>query len=275
MNFTDNTCNQYGGAISLVNAELDAISSGITYSNNIANANAFTNNLHSQVPDEYSDIDNTLQFNITKELIAVKNVYDSIYPQTDDLYPFTPNNVICYVKQSNSGTKDGSSWTNAHIKLQNCLDDLSVTGGEIWVETGTYTPSRVPDWKIAVGKTQSKHKSFILYPNIRLYGGFAGTETSREQRDFAKNPTHLSCQITATLQCSEIMMAEDNTIVDGFIFIDSGLGSTRRRLANSISVAEVLSSTSTQPGAGIWSNSTNIIVANSIFYKLFSGGKGK
>eukprot|EP00486_Rosalina_sp_Unknown_P016138 CAMPEP_0201594902 /NCGR_PEP_ID=MMETSP0190_2-20130828/192075_1 /ASSEMBLY_ACC=CAM_ASM_000263 /TAXON_ID=37353 /ORGANISM="Rosalina sp." /LENGTH=1261 /DNA_ID=CAMNT_0048054691 /DNA_START=127 /DNA_END=3908 /DNA_ORIENTATION=- len=69
-------------------------------------------------------------------------------------------------------------------------------------------------------------------------------------------------------------MAEDNTIVDGFIFKDAGFGTVRRRLANSISVAEVLSSTATQPGAGILSNSTNIIVANSIFLKLFSGGKG-
>eukprot|EP01083_Nonionella_stella_P279470 950668_1 len=78
-------------------------------------------------------------------------------------------------------------------------------------------------------------------------------------------------------------MAADNTIIDGFIFKDSQNdgSSDKRRLytqstggANSISVEDVLTSTSTVVGAGIYTNSTNIKVTNSIFYKLFSKGKG-
>eukprot|EP01083_Nonionella_stella_P218219 782716_1 len=69
-------------------------------------------------------------------------------------------------------------------------------------------------------------------------------------------------------------MAADDAIIDGFIFINAGYGITRRRLANSIDIQTVLSSTSDKVGSGIFSNSTTISVVNSIFYKLLSTGKG-
>ncbi len=114
--------------------------------------------------------------------------------------------------------------------------------------------------------------------NNRIYGGFSGIKTSRLERNYTKNPTYLSCKLNPNNYCNEILIAADNCIVDGFIFIDAqrSSGVTRRRLKNSVSdsVEEILSSRSVQHGGGIYSNSTNITVVNSIFYMLYSAGKG-
>ena len=252
----------------------------VGYSGNTANENSLTNNFYSKGEDSYSDTDASLNFDITQQLYDIKNNYDMIYPETDK-YPFISNIEICYVRENNpNSNKNGSSWDTAFVKVQACIDYLYTIspndGGEVWVAKGTYLPNKVPDWRKAIGDTHNKYKSITLRANIRLYGGFNGTETDRNQRDFYKNPTYLSCQLTNSLQCYQIIHAADNTTVDGFIFKDAGKGpiTTRRRLANSISIEYVLASTSSFLGSGIWSNSTNIIVANSIFLQLFAK-KGK
>ena len=54
---------------------------------------------------------------------------------------------------------------------------------QIWVAAGTYTPA---EWGGDRGAT------FQLINNVALYGGFAGTETSPDQRDWGTNETILS-----------------------------------------------------------------------------------
>ena len=54
---------------------------------------------------------------------------------------------------------------------------------EIWVAAGTYTPNR---------GTGDRFASFEMISNVGLYGGFAGWETRRDQRDPAANETILS-----------------------------------------------------------------------------------
>jgi uncharacterized repeat protein (TIGR02543 family) len=90
-------------------------------------------------------------------------------------------NVVAYVKPTATGTGDCSSWTNACTTLQTALTN-SVAGQEIWVAKGTYKPTTSADLTI----------SFNLKTGVSLYGGFAGTETARDQRDSAANVTTLS-----------------------------------------------------------------------------------
>ena len=82
---------------------------------------------------------------------------------------------------SPSGACD--TWGNA-CDLQYALTN-SIYGSEIWVKAGKYTPTTGTD----------RSASFELMTGVAFYGGFAGTETSREQRDPMINPTILSGDI--------------------------------------------------------------------------------
>ncbi|MBK8431320.1 MAG: hypothetical protein IPL28_08530, partial [Chloroflexi bacterium] len=66
--------------------------------------------------------------------------------------------------------------------LQDALGEAAA-GDEIWVATGVYTPSAIYT------------ESFQLVPGAGLYGGFIGSESEREQRDWETNPTVLSGDI--------------------------------------------------------------------------------
>jgi len=94
--------------------------------------------------------------------------------------------AIRYVDAGASGANNGSSWENAYNKLQDALDVAnadSATVYEIWTAAGVYYLNDLEE-------------SFrINYDNVRLYGGFAGSETAREQRDWEANLTVLSGDI--------------------------------------------------------------------------------
>jgi len=94
-------------------------------------------------------------------------------------YEWTPSidpAVIIYVKSDAVGNNNGTSWANAFTSLQSALD--LVTGYEkIYIAKGTYKPSS------AYSLTNSpRYFHFELKENVEIYGGFAGTETSIDQR---------------------------------------------------------------------------------------------
>ena len=74
---------------------------------------------------------------------------------------------VFYVTETGAGNKDGSSWANAYADVQTAIDAAeSAGGGEVWIAKGTY-----------------KHGSAMtMKNNVAIYGGFAGTETSKDQR---------------------------------------------------------------------------------------------
>ncbi len=89
-------------------------------------------------------------------------------------------------KSDDSG--DGISWATAKKTIQAAIDLANTDGSvaspvEVWVKGGVYTP---PD----------QSSSFVLKPYVKLYGGFDGTETALEQRDYKKNHTILSCDLS-------------------------------------------------------------------------------
>jgi len=79
---------------------------------------------------------------------------------------------IIYVKPGANG--NGTSWDNA-TSLQNALE-VAEAGNEIWVAQGTYFPT-APNY------------CFEMVSDVGIYGGFAGNETSRRQRDWESNET--------------------------------------------------------------------------------------
>ncbi|HSN54209.1 MAG TPA: hypothetical protein VLT32_06035 [Candidatus Sulfomarinibacteraceae bacterium] len=103
-----------------------------------------------------------------------------------------------YVDIDATGANDGSSWVNAFTDLQNGID-LAVPGIEVWAAEGTYVPGA------------NRSDSFVAKAGVRVYGGFAGGETSRLGRDWNAHPTILSGEIgtaAATDNCYHVVRAD-------------------------------------------------------------------
>ena len=78
-----------------------------------------------------------------------------------------------------AGANDGSSWSDAYTDLASALAAPPIGMDELWVAAGTYLP----------GTERSDTFELTL---VKVYGGFAGTEGQREDRDWVQNPTILS-----------------------------------------------------------------------------------
>jgi len=92
-----------------------------------------------------------------------------------------PLAAVYYVDAGASGGGDGLSWTTAFQTVQDGLAAAS-SGSEIWVAQGLYTP----------GDPGVRTATFTLKEGIKMYGGFAGTESLRSERDPEKRQTILS-----------------------------------------------------------------------------------
>lgn len=90
-----------------------------------------------------------------------------------------------YVDQSATGSNDGSSWADAYTNLQAALEDAD-PGSSIWIREGLYLP---------VYATTPDSNGFQVDTTLALYGGFQGTETNLEDRDWENHPTILSADI--------------------------------------------------------------------------------
>ena len=93
----------------------------------------------------------------------------------------------CRVDASKPAPGDGLSWASAYPDLQSALHDHSCS--EVWVAAGTYTPVTAAT---STPTTAERKISFNIRPEVQVYGGFAGTETQRSERDSGANSTILS-----------------------------------------------------------------------------------
>ncbi|HOW73872.1 MAG TPA: right-handed parallel beta-helix repeat-containing protein [Phycisphaerae bacterium] len=112
--------------------------------------------------------------------------------------PFTP--TIVRVSPSGHDVNDGSSWLSAKLTVQAGIDAASSVGGEVWVARGTYG------------------EGITLRPWVYVYGGFAGTESSRDERDWAANASILDGGAVGAFSGYRVSR------IDGFTIRNSGGG---------------------------------------------------
>ena len=114
--------------------------------------------------------------------------------------------AVIYVKPPPSGddAKNGLNWANAKATVNGAIS-VAARNDEIWVAAGTYQ-EHIHNKVIDFGAVE-----------VALYGGFAGTETSRTQRNYNINLTILDGANTGiVVQIGD--NAGSTTRVDGFLY---------------------------------------------------------
>src|SRR5690606_32906799 len=125
-----------------------------------------------------------------------------------------PLGSIVYVNPNATGTKDGSSWSNGFLSLENALRNVQECGAgtvqEVWVKSGIHSPGNGDKY------------TFVIPQGIKLLGGFAGTETLASQRDWNANQTTLEGNSRIAYKSSILInVLGDNAAIDGFIISGS------------------------------------------------------
>ena len=151
-----------------------------------------------------------------------------------------------YVNASATGNNDGSSWANAYTDITSALENAA-DNSEFWIKGGTYIPTTSGGGNQNTGIT-------ITARGIKIYGGFAGTETQLNERVFGTNETIITGDVngndggaipgftfgasTTTDNFGRLMRidnfsATDMTIIDGITFTRaySQIGAGAIRLA--------------------------------------------
>jgi hypothetical protein len=173
------------------------------------------------------------------------------------------------------GNTDGTSWGNAYPDLTSGIME-AVYGDTVWVARGTYFPTT----------GSSRFASFTLFNGIRLFGGFAGTETSLTERDWQANPTVLSGDIGVVGDSTDNAYtvvycdhADSTTVLDGFTITggnaDSQSGSlnSARKSGGGMYLVGDAQTGETRPVIANCTFATNSAVSNGggLFLRTISG----
>jgi predicted outer membrane repeat protein len=190
---------------------------------------------------------------------------------------------VIYVTQNGAGAKDGSSWDHAYGEAEFCQHlNNSPVGTEFWVAAGKYRPSTTGD----------KTWYFVLDPGVSLYGGFAGTETSRNQRNWRTNVTVLTGDLNfndtvdargVTRKASDINTAGSGnsirvlyaygqggvldgfTVTAGYALNDEGGGMMDVQSSVTIRNCTFAGNFSSQTGGGLYSRNSFSTLENCVF----------
>ena len=124
-------------------------------------------------------------------------------------------------------TGSGTAWNDASGDLRQVLEDAT-PGTQVWVAAGVYTPTLCTDCT-----TDERGLSFAIPNNVEVYGGFTGSETTLDQRDWVAHATVLSGDIDAdgtfannAYSVVYTTNVTDGTVVDGFTIRDGNASDT-------------------------------------------------
>ncbi len=115
--------------------------------------------------------------------------------------------AIWYVDKDNTGAQDGTSWGTTYTTIQPAIDAAyGDGGGEVWVAEGVYDEQRGNDTG-----------SVIMAGGVHIYGGFAGDETARGERDWETDITTIDGSTArGGSPAYHVIIGADNATLDGF-----------------------------------------------------------
>ncbi|MEI6412078.1 MAG: SprB repeat-containing protein [Bacteroidota bacterium] len=119
-----------------------------------------------------------------------------------------------FVNPDAIGQNNGLNWQDAFTKLNNALT-AAQAGDEIWVADGIYYAS----------ETSYRNDHFELASGVKLFGGFAGSESSLNERQPNLYPSIFDGDINTPNDSTDnsynllyLANPDSNTVVDGFVF---------------------------------------------------------
>lgn len=207
------------------------------------------------------------------------------YTDYDMLFEVNMTLTKAYVNINATGNNNGTSWTDAFTNLQDAIDTTE-TDGEIWVAAGTYVPTASPDDV----STDTRDYAFHVDKNLKIYGGFAGTETTITERTTG-NITVLSGDLDNDNDTSDnayhVFITDElnnTSTIDGFTIIkgnsngtgsitysgstfnkNNGGGITNNNSSPNFSTLIVSNNNSGLTGGGMYNESSNPVLSNTIF----------
>jgi len=118
----------------------------------------------------------------------------------------TAQTVVFVDSRNTAGIQNGTSWNTAFTTIQDGIEAARTAfGGEVWVAGGEYNEAR------------PNAGALRLRSGVNLYGGFAGDESVRSQRDPETNVTIIEAgQASGGAPAAVAVFGANDTIIDGF-----------------------------------------------------------
>lgn len=160
-------------------------------------------------------------------------------------------------RDATTGGNNGDSWTNAYTNLQNALESAAYGDG-IWVAEGIYIPT--------TGVTRTA--AFTLVNGVALYGGFAGTEIAREERDWEAHVTVLSGDLDGndTTDTNGVVTNTNNITGSNAYRIVTGGGVTETAVLDGFTIIA--------GGNGLYNSNSAPTLVNITFTGSYAGNGG-
>lgn len=125
--------------------------------------------------------------------------------------------AVWYVDKDNTaGPWNGTSWATAFKTIQEGIDAaFNDSGGEVWVAQGVYDEFRNAPNGDESGQITG---SVVMKSGVDLYGGFAGTETARGERDWETHVTTIDGSSSRSgFAAYHVVSGANDATLDGFI----------------------------------------------------------